>query len=214
MEEDYYEILGVARDADAETIKKAFRKLALEFHPDRNQGDKESEEKFKKINEAYQILSDDQKRRMYDRYGKEGISGAYGGASGGGFDFSSIFGDFFEQAFGGGGRSRPSDPYGIDTELAVTLEFKEALEGVHKEIKYKIKKPCSACDATGSKDKKRHTCSACGGTGRVAVRRGYMSFIQSCSECGGTGEIVKDRCKDCGGRGFTCLLYTSDAADD
>ena len=204
MEEDYYEILGVARDADAETIKKAFRKLALEFHPDRNQGDKESEEKFKKINEAYQILSDDQKRRMYDRYGKEGISGAYSGASGGGFDFSSIFGDFFEQAFGGGGRSaRPSDPYGIDTELAVTLEFKEALEGVHKEIKYKIKKPCSACDATGSKDKKRHVCSACGGTGRVAVRRGYMSFIQSCSECGGTGEIVKDRCKDCGGKGFT-----------
>jgi len=189
VEEDYYEILGVARDADAETIKKAFRKLALEFHPDRNQGDKESEEKFKKINEAYQILSDDQKRRMYDRYGKEGISGAYSGASGGGFDFSSIFGDFFEQAFGGGGRSRPSDPYGIDTELAVTLEFKEALEGVHKEIKYKIKKPCSACDATGSKDKKRHTCSACGGTGRVAVRRGYMSFIQSCSECGE---------KDCG----------------
>ncbi|MFR8441973.1 MAG: DnaJ domain-containing protein, partial [Campylobacter sp.] len=118
MEEDYYEILGVARDADAETIKKAFRKLALEFHPDRNQGDKESEEKFKKINEAYQILSDDQKRRMYDRYGKEGISGAYSGASDGGFDFSSIFGDFFEQAFGGGGRSRPSDPYGIDTELA------------------------------------------------------------------------------------------------
>lgn len=155
MEEDYYEILGVARDADAETIKKAFRKLALEFHPDRNQGDKESEEKFKKINEAYQILSDDQKRRMYDRYGKEGISGAYGGAGVGGFDFSSIFGDFFEQAFGGGGRSaRPSDPYGIDTELAVTLEFKEALEGVHKEIKYKIKKPCPACDATGSKDKK------------------------------------------------------------
>ena len=95
MEEDYYEILGVARDADAETIKKAFRKLALQFHPDRNQGDKESEEKFKKINEAYQILSDDQKRRMYDRYGKEGISGAYGGAGGGGFDFGSIFGDFF-----------------------------------------------------------------------------------------------------------------------
>ena len=88
MEEDYYEILGVARDADAETIKKAFRKLALEFHPDRNQGDKESEEKFKKINEAYQILSDDQKRRMYDRYGKEGISGAYGGAGGGGCAFS------------------------------------------------------------------------------------------------------------------------------
>ncbi|MDA3078335.1 molecular chaperone DnaJ [Campylobacter sp. JMF_06 NA1] len=206
MEEDYYDILGVARDADAETIKKAFRKLALQHHPDRNQGNKESEEQFKKINEAYQVLGDEEKRKMYDRYGKEGLSGGFGGGGNAGdaFGFGSMFSDFFEQAFGGGGSraKRSVDPYGIDTELAVTLEFKEALRGVHKDVKYKIKKPCPTCDATGSKDKKKHTCQTCGGSGRIMARRGYMSFIQTCSACGGSGESIKEKCKDCGGKAY------------
>ena len=205
---DYYEILEITRDADSDEIKKAYRKMALKFHPDRNQGDKEAEEKFKQINEAYQVLSDDEKRRMYDRYGKEGVNnmGGFGGFSGG-FDDINL-GDIFESFFGGGGfsgtsRKKSVDPYPLDTETMVTLSFKEAVFGVSKELKYKIKKPCETCDGTGSKDKKKEKCSHCGGSGKFARRQGFMSYIQTCSHCGGTGEIVKNKCHDCHGAGFS-----------
>ncbi|MBP5779323.1 MAG: DnaJ domain-containing protein [Campylobacter sp.] len=181
---DYYEILEITREANSDEIKKAYRKLALKYHPDRNQGDKEAEEKFKKINEAYQVLSDENKRRMYDRYGKEGVNNAGFGGFSGGFEDINL-GDIFESFFGGGGfsgtrRQKSVDPYPLDTETIVTLSFKEAVFGVSKELKYKIKKPCETCDATGSKDKKK----------------------ESCSHCGGSGDIVKNKCSDCHGAGF------------
>ena len=204
---DYYDILEITRNASSDDIKKAYRKLALKYHPDRNQGNKEAEEKFKEINEAYQVLSDENKRRMYDKYGKEGVNGA--GGFGGGFSgFEDInLGDIFESFFGGGAsqsskRRKSVDPYPLDSELLVTLDFKEAVFGVSKELKYKIKKPCSTCDGTGSKDKKRKTCSYCNGQGRVAVRQGFMSVVRECPHCNGSGSTVENKCNDCHGKGF------------
>ena len=203
---DYYEILEITREANSDEIKKAYRKLALKYHPDRNQGDKEAEEKFKEINEAYQVLRDENKRRMYDRYGKEGVNNAGFGGFSGGFEDINL-GDIFESFFGGGGfsgtrRQKSVDPYPLDTETIVTLSFKEAVFGVSKELKYKIKKPCETCDATGSKDKKKESCSHCGGSGKFARRQGFMSYIQTCPHCSGSGEIVKNKCSDCHGQGF------------
>ena len=204
---DYYDILEVTRNASSDDIKKAYRKLALKYHPDRNQGDKEAEEKFKQINEAYQVLSDDNKRRMYDKYGKEGVNanGGFGGGFGGFEDIN--LGDIFSSFFGGegfSGRSRKQsvDPYPLDSELLVTLEFKEAIFGISKELKYKIKKPCETCDGTGSKDKKRQTCSYCNGQGRVGIRQGFMSVVRECPKCNGTGSMVQNKCEKCQGKSF------------
>lgn len=204
---DYYETLEITRNATTDEIKKAFRKLALKYHPDRNSGDKEAEEKFKQINEAYQILSDEQKRAMYDKYGKEGVNANFGGGGFSGFEDINL-GDIFDSFFGGGnfggGRSRRKslDPYSLDCEISVVLEFKEAVFGTNKEIKYKIKKPCQTCEGTGSKDKIKETCPHCGGSGQIAQRRGFMSFVQTCPHCKGSGEIIKNQCHDCHGLGF------------
>ncbi|AII15013.1 DnaK system heat shock co-chaperone [Campylobacter iguaniorum] len=202
MEFDYYEILEISRDADGDTIKKAYRKLALKYHPDRNQGDKEAEEKFKKINEAYEVLSNEEKRGIYDRYGKDGLnsSGGFGGFEAD-FDLGDIFSSFFGGGFNGT-KSKRSDKYNLDLEVGIRLEFYEAVFGCEKEIKYKYKTPCKTCNATGAKDGKKATCSHCGGRGKISQRQGFMSFVQACPYCSGTGEQIKEKCKDCYGNGY------------
>ena len=155
MEIDYYEILEISKNSDSETIKKAFRKLALKYHPDRNQGDKEAEENFKKVNEAYQVLGDEEKRAIYDRYGKAGLEGR-GGFSSSGFSADFDLGDIFNSFFGGGfssgasSRKRSSDKYPLDLEIALRIKFNEAVFGTEKEIDFTIKKPCQTCKGSGS----------------------------------------------------------------
>ena len=205
MEVDYYEILEISKNSDNETIKKAFRKLALKYHPDRNQGDKEAEEKFKMINEAYQVLSDEQKRVAYDRYGKAGLEGGFGGFSGfDDIDLGDIFGSFFGGGFSQGkSRKRKSvDKYALDFEIPIKIKFNEAVFGIEKELECRIKKPCKVCNSTGSKDGETHACPHCGGKGRIAQQRGFMSFVQDCPYCGGTGEKISEPCENCHGNGY------------
>jgi molecular chaperone DnaJ len=204
---DYYEVLEVSREASFEEIKKAYRKLALKYHPDRNPGDKEAEEKFKLINEAYQVLSDEEKRALYDRYGKAGLENQ--GFSG--FNQSSYddIMDFFEQvfgsAFGGGGfgRRRQEQKYPLDLAVEVEIDFSESLFGVQKEIEYEYKIPCSACKGTGAKDGRLQTCPDCQGRGQLYYRQGFMTFSQTCPTCNGSGEVIREKCPSCYGRGFT-----------
>ena len=203
----YYEILEVSKDADKSTIKKAYRKMAMKYHPDKNPDDKDAEEKFKHVNEAYQILSDDEKRSIYDRYGKQGLEGhgASGGFSGGFEDLSSIFEEMFG-GFGGGAsrrqRRRKTYNYNLDTEITLTLEFNEAILGTKKEIKYKYKTACDSCKGTGAKDGKMGVCSSCQGAGQIHMRQGFMTFAQTCPSCQGTGESATEKCSKCSGLGY------------
>ena len=210
---DYYEVLEVSRDADENMIKKAYRKLALKYHPDRNQGDKEAEEKFKLVNEAYQVLSDPQKRAVYDRYGVQGLENQ-------GFshftdmsmddimnDLGSIFESVFGSGFGGGfGRTRgrgSQQKYPLDIETEIVLDFNEAVFGCEKTINYRFKTVCEACAGTGDKNKRPRTCPECGGRGQVYYRQGFMTFAQTCDVCHGEGVVVSERCSVCRGEGYT-----------
>lgn len=205
MQVSYYEILEISQNADKETIKKAYRKLALQYHPDRNQGDKEAEAKFKLINEAYEILSDDNKRSVYDRYGKEGLKGG-----GGGFGFEDFdLGDIFSSFFGGSGfqRSRSKarqndDKYEANLSISLELSFKEAVFGCSKELHFTYKNACKTCKGSGSKDGSVQTCSKCNGRGQVGVSQGFMTFVQTCPQCQGQGSVVKEKCSKCKGKGF------------
>lgn len=201
MENDYYEILGVSRTASQDEIKKAYRKLALQYHPDRNQGDKEAEEKFKQINEAYEVLSNEEKRSIYDKYGKDGF-GNMGFSED--FDPTSIFEDVFGSFFGQrtSKKHRNNYKYNLDMEIVVKLDFHEAIFGCNKEVVYTQKIPCDACKGTGAKDSKKTTCSQCGGRGQVSYGNGFMSFVRTCPECSGSGEMIKDKCKECEGNGY------------
>ncbi|QOP45986.1 molecular chaperone DnaJ [Sulfurimonas paralvinellae] len=209
MEElSYYEILEVSQDADKATIKKAYRKMAKKYHPDKNAGDKEAEHMFKLINEAYQCLSDDQQRSIYDRYGKEGLQGMGGGGghSSAGFDdLGAIFEEMFS-GFGGGGRRRqnPADmeKYPLDMNIDMTISFQEAVFGCEKEIEYRYKKSCEACKGTGAKDGKLSTCQQCKGQGQVYMKQGFMTFSQTCPVCHGTGSSATEKCKQCHGAGY------------
>ncbi len=207
LELDYYEILEVRRDASSAEIKKAYRKLALKYHPDRNQGQKEAEEKFKLVNEAYQVLSDPKKREIYDRYGKDGLENQGFSGFSDMSDLSSIFESVFGRGFGGfGGFSRGDtrnrQKYPLDIESEITLEFNEAIFGCQKEIEFEFLKPCSACDGTGDRDKKLQVCYECNGKGEVYYRQGFMTFAQTCSICKGDGQISKNRCPECGAKGY------------
>ena len=209
---DFYEVLGVEKGASDEEIKKAFRKLAIKYHPDKNQGDKEAEEKFKEINEAYQVLSDPQKRSQYDQFGSTDFGAGYeGGYGAGGFDFSDFggFGDIFDSFFGGGGstRRRKDGPMkGADLEYTVVLSFEEAMTGVEKEISITRSEKCPKCGGSGAKEGTQpKTCDKCGGTGQVRVQRntplGSFMSMSTCDKCGGKGTIISDPCTECKGTG-------------
>ncbi len=207
----YYEILQIDQNADQTVIKKAYRRLAKEYHPDKNQGDKEAETKFKFINEAYQVLSDEQQKAVYDRYGKEGLQGGGGRRSSGmgGFeDLGSIFEEMFSGAFGGGGQRRSRadmDKYPLDMNVDMTISFNEAVFGCEKEINFKYKSSCTSCKGTGAKDGKLSPCNQCGGKGQVYVRQGFMTFSQTCPACQGEGSKPSEKCNDCHGNGYTEL---------
>lgn len=203
----YYEILEVSQNADKATIKKAYRRLAKEYHPDKNQGDADAEHKFKLCNEAYQCLSDDQQRSIYDRYGKEGLQGASGSrrSSAGFEDLGSIFEEMFS-GFGGGSRRRqnPADmeKYALDMNVDMYLSFHEAIFGCEKEIEFSYKQACEPCKGTGAKDGKLSPCKQCGGQGQVYVKQGFMTFSQTCPSCRGVGSSATDECKSCSGAGY------------
>lgn len=196
---DYYEVLGVNNNASADELKRAYRKMALKYHPDKNQDD-EAEAMFKRVNEAYQVLSDEEKRAVYDRYGKAGLEGGMGGGGAGGFEGFGDFADIFDSFFGGGGGSRRSQKprERLDIAVDITLEFKEAVFGAKKELDYTYLKSCTACGGTGGT---RVTCDYCQGTGQVYQKQGFMTFSQTCPKCHGEGTIIKEACKVCHGKG-------------
>ena len=208
IEVDYYELLEISRNSDKGTIKKAYRQMAMKFHPDKNPGNNEAEEKFKAINEAYQVLSDEEKRSLYDRYGKAGLEGRSQRSSGfsGGFeDLGSVFEEMFGSSFGGGSsRKRQSKTYNynLDVTVDVSLEFNEAVFGCKKEINYKYKTACKACKGTGAKDGTLATCKTCAGHGQVHSRQGFMTFAQTCPTCQGSGQSAAASCKSCHGTGY------------
>lgn len=207
---DYYEVLGLQKGATEDEIKKAFRKLAVKYHPDKNQGDKASEEKFKEINEAYQVLTDSQKKAQYDQYGTTDMNGGFDGNAGG-FDFNNMggFGDIFDTFFGGGfsnGRRRGGPEKGSDLEASINLTFEEAIFGVEKEISINRNETCSNCNGSGSKPgTSPKTCDKCGGTGQIKVERntplGSFVSMNTCDKCGGKGKIISEPCTVCRGNG-------------
>ncbi len=212
---DYYEVLGVDKNADDAALKKAYRALAKKYHPDMNPGDQEAEKKFKEASEAYAVLSDPEKRRKYDQFGHAAFDGGAGGAGGfGGFDFNSadfgdIFGDIFGDLFGGrrssGARSGPMK--GANLRTSVRITFEEAVFGTEKEIELTVKEECKTCHGTGAKPgTSPETCSKCGGKGQVVFTQqsffGTVRNVQTCPDCGGSGKIIKEKCTDCRGTGF------------
>ncbi|MBO6102879.1 MAG: molecular chaperone DnaJ [Opitutales bacterium] len=224
MAQDYYEILGVPKNASTQDIKKAYRKLAIKYHPDKNPGNKEAEEKFKQVSDAYQVLSDDEKRAAYDRYGPEafqpgGAAGAGGMGGMGGFrDASDIFREFFgsmgggmggfESFFGGmGGRESAADPdapqRGSDLRIEISISLEEAASGVDKTIRYSRLATCKTCGGFGTeKRSSKKTCPTCKGKGHVMSSSGFIRFTQECPKCGGKGYVIEEPCKTCGGVGL------------
>lgn len=212
MADDFYKLLGVEKTASAEEIKKAYRKQAMKYHPDRNQGNKEAEEMFKKVSNAYEVLSDPQKRATYDQYGAAAFeNGGMGGMGGGGFrDAGDIFREFFggggggifESFFGGGARAAEEDRRGNDLRFDLEITLEEAASGVEKTIKYRRHAQCSTCRGTGAEPgSKRKTCSTCHGRGQVIRRSGFFQMQQPCPTCHGSGTVVEKPCKSCSGSG-------------
>lgn len=208
---DYYASLGIQKGASDDEIKKAFRKQAIKYHPDKNQGNEEAEAKFKEVNEAYQVLSDSEKRARYDQFGTvDGDPGFGGGGGFGGFSDMGGFGDIFESFFGGGGGGRrPNGPArGADVEYGVTLTFEEAVFGVTKEVSINRSENCDSCSGSGAKaGTSPKTCPTCNGSGQVRVQRqtplGSFVSTSSCDKCGGKGKVVESPCPSCSGRGQT-----------
>ncbi len=197
---DYYEILGVERDVDEKDLKKAYRRVAMKCHPDRAPGDKEAEEKFKEASEAYEVLSDDEKRAAYDRFGHDGIDpSTMGGFRSGGFE--DIFGDVFGDIFGGGGR-RQQQRRGSDLQYNLELNLEQAVAGTETKIRIPTYVTCRTCDGSGSRPgTSKVTCSTCHGQGRVRMQQGFFSVQQTCPSCRGQGHTIADPCRDCGGQG-------------
>ncbi|MBN8530508.1 MAG: molecular chaperone DnaJ [Alphaproteobacteria bacterium] len=207
---DFYELLGVSKGVSAEELKKAYRKLAMQYHPDKNPGDKAAEQKFKEISEAYDVLKDDQKRAAYDRYGHGAFEGGMGGGAGaGGFDFnSSGFSDIFEDLFGefmggrrgggqGGGTSRGSD---LRYNMQISLE--DAYKGKQETVRVTTSASCDDCSGSGAAPgTKPVTCSVCNGAGKVRAQQGFFTIERTCHGCGGMGRTIKDPCRKCGGSG-------------
>jgi len=202
---DYYEVLGVSRDASEQELKSAYRKQALTYHPDRNPGDHAAEEKFKQVNEAYQVLCDPDKRAAYDRYGHAGLGGGGFGASpfAGGVDISDIFGDLFGEMFNMGGAPRQSrQQRGDDLRFELTIEFEDAIFGVDKEIRIRRLETCVACHGSGSASGRGPSvCSHCHGRGQIRYQQGFFSVARTCNVCGGSGHVIGDPCATCRGEG-------------
>jgi molecular chaperone DnaJ len=216
---DYYELLGVQRNATADEIKKAYRKLAMKYHPDRNAGNAGAAEMFKEISEAYEVLSDSSKRQRYDQYGHDGVKSAFGP---GGFDFgrdfshSADFQDIFSSLFGGGGglfgemfggggqrrRSRDGSQRGADLRFDLEIDLEEAMFGVERNIELPVSESCDECGGTGAaKGSSRETCRQCGGHGSIVSNGGFIQFQQTCPVCRGEGTIIRTPCRKCGGAG-------------
>lgn len=216
MAQDYYEILGVDKKASADELKKAYRKLAMKYHPDKNKDDKAAEAKFKEISEAYDVLKDEQKRAAYDRFGKAAFEGGMGGGGfGGGFNaggmgagfggaFTDIFEDMFGDMMGGGARGggRAQNTRGSDVQYTIEISLEEAYKGKESTLKIPINDTCDKCDGSGAESGKgAQECPTCHGAGRVRAQQGFFTIERSCSTCGGVGSVIKDPCKKCGGSG-------------
>jgi len=212
---DYYEVLGVEKNADDAALKKAYRALAKKYHPDVNPGDAEAEKKFKEASEAYAILSDPEKRRQYDQFGhaafeQGGGPGGFGGFDFNSMDFSDIFGDIFGDFFGGGsrrGRANNGPMQGASIRKGIRITFEEAIFGCEKELDVVLKEPCETCNGSGAKPgTSPETCQKCGGRGQVVYTQqsffGTVQNVQTCPECHGSGKVIKDKCSDCGGTGY------------
>ncbi|MDQ2177419.1 molecular chaperone DnaJ [Marinifilum sp. D714] len=213
---DYYEVLGVSKSASEAELKKAYRKKAIQFHPDKNPGDKEAEENFKEAAEAYEVLSNPEKRQRYDQFGHAGMGGATGGGFGGGMNMEDIFshfgdifggGSFFGGGFGGGGRSSRRVNRGSNLRVKVKLTLKEIAEGVEKKIKVKKYVECNSCNGSGAKDGSSFsTCSTCNGSGQVTRVQntilGQMQTASTCPSCNGEGKMITNKCTSCSGEGI------------
>ena len=199
---DYYDVLGVQRGASESDIKKAYRRLAMKHHPDRNSGDSDSEEKFKEASEAYEVLSDDEKRQRYDRFGHAGVDPSAGGMNGAGFsDIGDIFGEVFGDIFSTG-RGRRASRRGADLQYTLDLSLEQAVRGDSVEIRVPTLAACDDCNGTGAKPgTSPSTCPDCAGRGQVRVSQGFFSLQQTCPRCRGAGRVILDPCRNCGGRG-------------
>lgn len=202
---DYYEVLGLSRDASDSDIKKAYRRLAMKYHPDRNPDDDNATERFREASEAYEVLSDPEKRQVYNQFGHAGLDGSAGmGAGfGGAGSFSDIFSDVFGDIFGaGGGRGRSSVMRGADLRYGLELDLEQAVRGDTVDIKIPVLSACEQCDGSGAKPGTQPaTCPDCGGAGQIRVAQGFFSLQQTCPRCRGSGQVVTDPCSKCGGRG-------------
>jgi molecular chaperone DnaJ len=204
---DYYDVLGISKSASADEIKKAYRRLAMKFHPDRNSDDSDAEGRFKEAKEAYEILSDSDKRSAYDRFGHDAVSGAGAGGMGGqgGFGaegFGDIFGDVFGDIFGGGRRTGPQVFRGADLGYELRLDLEKAVSGDTVKIDVPSQVSCETCDGSGAKKGTQPVqCTTCGGAGQVRMQQGFFSIQQSCPACKGAGTVISDPCPTCHGRG-------------
>ncbi|MCT6700192.1 molecular chaperone DnaJ [Rheinheimera sp. 4Y26] len=200
---DYYEVLGVAKGADDKEIKKAYKRLAMKYHPDRTQGDKAMEEKFKEVQEAYEVLSDEQKKAAYDQYGHAGVDPNRGGFGGGGADFGDIFGDVFGDIFGGGRRGGQSRAQrGSDLRYNLEMSLEDAVRGKSVDIKVPTWVSCDSCEGSGAKKgTQAKSCPTCHGAGQVTMRQGFFAVQQTCPTCSGRGKIIPDPCTKCHGEG-------------
>ncbi len=213
MSKDYYELLGVSKSATADELKKAYRKLAMQYHPDKNPGNKEAEQKFKEISHAYDILKDEQKRAAYDRYGSGAFDGSAGAGSGGfgfsggmgGGDFSDIFSEFFGDFMNGrsgGSRQKSAKIKGSDLRYNMEIKLEDAYNGKQETIKFSTFVACDSCKSTGSKDNSAPVdCSSCGGHGKVRMQQGFFTIERPCPNCNGQGKVIKNPCSSCSGQG-------------
>ena len=201
---DYYDVLGVSRDSDASSLKSAYRKLAMKYHPDKNPGDSNAEKKFKEVSEAYEILSNSEKRQAYDQYGYDAFNQAGGSGFSDGFSGFGNFSDIFEDFFGdiGGRQSRQREQRGQDLKYEIDIDLREAYTGLKKEISFDTLIRCDVCSGSGSeKGNGLKNCGVCGGSGRTRASQGFFTVERTCSACGGAGQVITDPCNTCNGEG-------------